>query len=151
MSTPPVSQEVAGALARYFFGGKGPPHSKLTGAFLQGGYGDDAPYDLNTGTPNKETRVQLAIGAAIRRPARAKALIDALPVSQRVASCFDATHSSFDAGNLRTLQRAFRGVGWSLSDDGILTLLSGLDLTSGGREALDEQMARIRRGTCLRL
>lgn len=147
MSSPPVSQEIAGALAAYFFGGAGPSHSKLTTAFLQGGYGDACPYNVSDGTPNKETRVQRTVMAAVRRPERARGLVEALLVQLRIAGCFDIERPNFNADALRTLRRAFARQGWSLSDDGELSPISGLDLTTGGRDALDEQLTRIRRAT----
>jgi hypothetical protein len=48
---------------------------------------------------------------------------------------------------VRTAQRAFRLTGWVLSDDGILTAIGAMDLSTGGREALDEQVERLRRAT----
>lgn len=147
MTSPPVSQEIAGALAAYFFGGAGPSHSKLTTAFLQGGYGDACPYDIADGTPNKEIRVQRTIMAAVRKPDRARQLIDALLVPLRVGGFFDAERDGYDLSAFRTLRKAFARQGWSLSDDGELSPISGLDLTTGGRDALDEQLARIRRAT----
>ncbi len=57
VTTPGVGR-VAGALGRYFHGGSGPSHSRLTTVFLNSGYGDADPYDAADGTPNKEVRVQ---------------------------------------------------------------------------------------------
>lgn len=147
MAQPPVSAEVGGALARYFHGGNGPSHAKLTTAFATGGYGDADPYDISTGTPNKETRVNVVIAAAVRRPDRAKALIEALLVPLRVDGYFDRDWVGFDAEKLRALQRALRRTGWNLTDDGTLVPLGAIDLTTGGREALDEQIDRLRRST----
>lgn len=147
MTIPPVSQEIAGALAAYFFGGSGPSHSKLSTAFLQGGYADACPYNVSDGTPNKETRVQRTLMAAVRRPERARQLVEAILVQLRVGGCFDAEREAYDGDAFRTLRRAFARQGWSLSDDGEVSPISGLDLSTGGRDALDEQLTRIRRTT----
>lgn len=48
---------------------------------------------------------------------------------------------------VRTAQRAFRRAGWALTDEGVLSPVGAIDLTTGGREALDEQIARLRRAT----
>lgn len=142
-----MSPEIAGALAAYFFGGDGPSHTKLTSAFLQSGYGEAAPYDSVTQSPNKETRVQRAVAAAIRRPDRARELIEAILVQLRLGGYFEKDTTHYDEARLRTLRRAFSRGGWDLADDGTLSPISGLDLTTGGREALDEQLGRIRRST----
>lgn len=143
----PVSEEVAGALAAYFHGGSGPSHSKLTSAFLQGGYSDIAPYDQTTTSPNKETRVQLTVLAAVRRPDRARSLVDAILVALRLGGQFDRDWQGFDETKFRRLSQAFARLGWALAADGVLAPLSGIDLTTGGRDALDEQLGRLRRST----
>jgi hypothetical protein len=86
MSQPPVSDEIAAALARFYHGGAGPSHSKLTTAFVGAGYGDVAPYDPgDVSSPNKETRVLRTVRAAMRRPDGARRLI------QRLARSGDRT------------------------------------------------------------
>lgn len=147
MSQPPVSAEVAAALGRFFHGGAGPSHTKLTTAFASGGHSDDDPYDLSQGTPNKETRVNTVIAAAVRRPVRARELVEALLVPLRVEGYFDRDGNCYNADNVRSLQRALARIGWSLNDDGMLSPLGDIDLTTGGRDALDEQIDRLRRST----
>lgn len=148
MTSPPVSQEIAGAVAAYCFGGNGPSHSKLTTAFLSGGYGDASPYvQGRMDNPNKETRIQRTVLAAIKRPDGARKLVDGLLVQLRLNGQFDTDWAGFDAMKFRTLSRAFARSGWSLSNDGLLSPISGIDLTTGGRDALDEQITRIRGGT----
>jgi hypothetical protein len=148
VTSPPVSQEIAGALAAYCFGGTGPSHSKLTSAFLAGGYGDVAPAPPHGAQgPNKEARVQRTVLAAIKRPNGARQLVDALLVQLRLNGQFDKEWQGYDASKFRTLERAFARSGWSLSADGFISPVSGLDLTTGGRDALDEQIARIRGAT----
>jgi len=43
-------------LAQFFHGGTGPSHVKITTALAgAGGYSDTNPYDVRTGSPNKES------------------------------------------------------------------------------------------------
>ncbi len=147
MAATPVSDEIAGALGRFFYGGAGPSHSTLTGIFMRAGYGDADPYTPSDGTPNKEARVQRVIRAAARRPERARDLVEGLLSALRVAGFFDVEHPAFDAQRMRATQAAFRRSGWSLGADGTLSVLGLIDLATGGREALDEQVERLRRST----
>jgi hypothetical protein len=146
MTQPPVSDEIAAALARFYFNGGGPSHSKLTTAFTSGGYLDAAPYDPYSSTQqvNKETRVIRAIKAATRRPSGARALIEGLLVDLRVGGFI--SHGDRQ-DYLKAAQRAFSRNGWLLSDDGYLSPTGLIDLSTGGRAALDEQIGRLRRGT----
>ena len=141
----PLTDEVVAAIAKFYHGGKGPSHSALTASFTHAGYGDADPYDASLGTPNKEQRVLTVGRAAIRRPDRARSLLEHLLVSIRVGGHLE------DGGRIApevpVLQSALRRAGWSLSDEGILTTLGVIDLTTGGRPALDEQIARLRRST----
>lgn len=143
----PVSDEIAGALGRYFHGGAGPSHSALSGVFLRAGYTYDDPYNPIEQQPNKQIRVQTVVRAAIRRPAGARKMVDGLLTELRVGGWFNASHPSYDADLFRTAQAAFRRAGWAMSDDGVLTALGQIDLETGGRDALDEQIERLRRGT----
>jgi hypothetical protein len=75
-------------------------------------------------------------------------LVDALLVQLRVHGSFDADRNGIYARDrVRTAQRAFRPTGWQLSDDGYLGAAGAIDLTTCGREALEEQVGRLRRAT----
>ncbi|SKR49163.1 Uncharacterised protein [Mycobacteroides abscessus subsp. massiliense] len=140
MSGPPVSEDIAATFARFYLAGNGSTHTKLTAAFVGAGFGDDAPYDEQTHTPNKEIRVRQAIRAAIRRPARARLLIDSLLRDLRVGGYFD--DGSIPSDILERAQAAFRKQGWSLFDSGDLAELA-INLDTGGRPALNEQLSRL--------
>jgi len=145
MPGPPVSDEIAGALGLFFHGGSGPSHSTLSGVFTRAGYGDVDNYRPDDiGAPNKEARVQIVVRAATRRPDRARELVDGLLAALRVGGVFDRPDDS-SRKSIVAAKSAFRRAGWSLADDG--TLLSGgsIDLDTGGRDALDEQLKRLRR------
>ena len=141
----PVNVEVGAALGRFFHGGAGPSHTALTSAFAQAGYSDADPYD---GTlPNKERRVQAVVAVAARRQTRARELVDAILTQLRVFGAFDAERVGYDRDAIRTAQRALRRIGWQLDDDGYLSPLGIADMATGGRDALDEQLNRLRRAT----
>ena len=147
MTTPPASDEIAGALGRFFHGGIGPSHATLTGVFLRAGYSDADPYVEADGVPNKEVRVQTVVRAAARRPTGARQLADGLFTALRIHGCFNKTKAAYNPDALSTAQSAFRRGGWSLSVDGLLSILGHIDLHTGGREALDEQIDRLRRAS----
>lgn len=147
MPGPPASDEIGGALGRFFFAGAGPSHTRLTGVFAAAGYGDADPYDPVTQQPNKEQRVQTVLRVASRRSARARELVDGLLSALRVHGSFDSDRDGFDRQTVLTAQRALRREGWALADDGVLTALGQIDLETGGRPALDEQLDRLRRST----
>ncbi len=147
MAQRPVSDEIAGALGLFFHGGVGPSHSALTGVFARSGYSEfDSYRPGDIGAPNKETRVQTVIRAAMRRPNRARELVDGLLAILRVAGEFQQQGPEART-RVRTAQSAFRRAGWTLSDDGTLTPAGAIDLETGGRQALDEQLERLRRST----
>lgn len=66
-----LSDEVAASLGKFFFGGAGPSHATVTRCFTACGLSDEDPYDVATGTPNKEHRVLLLCRTARRRLSRA--------------------------------------------------------------------------------
>lgn len=147
VTQPPVSDEIAGALGHFFFGGIGPSHTSLTGVFLRAGLRDADPYVPTEGTPSKEVRVQQVVHAAIRQPSSARKLIDGLLTQLRLKGSFGPDGPNYDPKTVSTAQTAFRRSGWGLSADGTLSPLGQIDLVTGGREALDEQLDRLRRST----
>ena len=134
-------------LGRFFTGGSGPRHSVLTGLFIRTGYGSDDPYDESLGTPNKETRVRTVLMAAARRPSRARDLVDGLLAEMRVEGCFTRDGFGYNRNDVVAAQQAFARADWDLTDDGRLQRAGVIDLSTGGRHALDEQLDRLRRAT----
>jgi hypothetical protein len=140
----PLTDDIAAALSRFFHAGSGPSHSQLTAAFTGAGYLGDDPYSPVTQTPNKETRVLSVCAAAIRRPDRAKKLVENILLQLRIKDCFSSSEHESDVLRLRN---ALRREGYSLSETGHLSALGDIDLATGGRDALEEQLDRIRRST----
>lgn len=141
-----LTDEVAAALAKFYHGGKGPSHSTLTASFIHAGYSDSDPYDPGLGAPNKEQRVLTVTRAAMRHPDNARKLLEHLLVSIRIGGHLRQPDGEL-APELLVLQNALRRAGWRLSDEGLLSTLGVIDLTTGGRPALDEQIDRLRRST----
>lgn len=148
MTENPISQDVGSAIGKFFFGGAGPSHSQLTRVFMAGGYGDDDPYvpaqNGRLASPNKQERVLRVFAVATRKPNGAKALIEAMLSELRTHGCFTEGSKDYNSQNTQTVRRAFARIGWTLSEEGMLSPLAGIDLSTGGRDALDEQLARMR-------
>lgn len=141
MSSRPINDEISAVLGQFFFGGSGPSHTVLTRAFTAAGLAQYDRYDATTGTPNKQQRV-MEVCQAAKHPDAAKKLADGLLNALRLNGSFK------DADNIALfadLRSAFRHAGWSLSDDGRLERVGSIDLETGGRAALDEQLERLRR------
>lgn len=144
MTSQLLSNEVAASLGKFFYGGAGPSHSTITRCFTACGLADEDPYDAATGTPNKEQRVLLFCQAARRRPGDvAYRALDQLLTALRVDGAFDSADPQ-TKGRVATLRRAFSAQGVVLDGEGRLQEHS-LDLGTGGRAALDEQLTRLRR------
>ena len=144
MSNNPINSETGAALAQFFFGGEGPSHGKITGAIGSAGLGsfDDYKYEPGKQGPNKHQRVIAICRIAEKRPDNAKRLADGLLNALRLDGVFKEEDST---GYVSTLRSAFVHAGWSLTDEGRLERLGAIDLETGGRAALDEQLARLQK------
>lgn len=137
-----LNDEVVGALGRFFFGGGGPSHAALTQAFTSAGVVRHDPYDSKTGLPNKQQRVLQVGRLAQRDAAAAKKMTENILNALRLDGAF---RDAAEAENVRSLREALQHVGWTLSDDGRLQHAGYVDLDTGGRAALDEQLERLGR------
>lgn len=142
MTTSILNNEIVSALAGFFYGGSGPTHTELTRVFVSTGYGDADPYDPQERLPNKQERVLTVGAAAIRRPVGAQQLIDGLLTCLRQKGCFDNPEFEEPARNLR---RGALRAGWKVDGEGYFSRIGTVDLDTGGRQALDEQLSRIQR------
>ena len=138
----PLNDEVTRALAQFFFAGAGPSHSSLTQAFVGAGLSSHDPYDATTQAPNKQQRVLAVCHAASKNAVRARDLTERILNALRIHGSFDSTENSQDAANLRS---ALEHTGWGLTKDGRLEHMGRIDLETGGRAALDEQLQRLQR------
>jgi len=97
--------------------------------------------------PNKEKRVQATVCAAIRAPKRARQLVNGLLSALRTHGVIVEGTPQFDKANTEVLRRALAHQGWSLAPNGHMAPIGAIDLETGGREALDDQIRRLRQNT----
>lgn len=140
----PLDNDVIGAVAKFFHGGAGPSHSEISRILTGSGYGDSYVYVPGAQGPNKEQRVLEGLTRAKRQPARAKELLNGLLSALRGAGLIGDDASGADVDRLK---RALASSGWYLTDDGHLRPFGDIDIDTGGRAALDEQLKRLRRST----
>lgn len=81
----------------------------------------------------------------MRRPDRARDLTEGFLTQLRLHGCFQ-TESTY-LSQVATLRSALRRSGYSISEDGTLLTIGAIDLQTGNRSALDEQIDRLRRST----
>lgn len=146
-SAAPLTDDVAGALAQFFYGGAGPSHTDITRVLTQSGYFDNYVRPSTGQGPNKQDRVLRAFREAHAAPARARQLVDGMLGLLRLKNLIGDPDDDQKSDDERQLRRALGAAGWHLDDTGHLHPFAGVDVDSGGREALDEMLARIRRST----
>lgn len=139
-----LSGDVISAIASFFHGGDGPSHTVVTRILVANGVGDEYTYQPGGVGPNKEQRVIRGLTQAQRHPKRARELVEAFLSAFRSAGLVASGPPSGDEERLR---RALGRVGWYLNDDGLLRPFGDIDVETGGRAALDEQVERLRRAT----
>lgn len=141
------SGDVQRHIARFFHGGAGPSHSALTTTFLGIGYGppDDTYRPGVMGGVNKQQRVTNAFIFSDRR-GNMRHLVENLLMDLRSDGTFNSAHSETKqlVGQLRS---ALLHSGWTLDEAGNLFPLGTIDLDTGGRQSLEDQLARLHRNT----
>ena len=143
MGQPPASRDIAAAFGKYFHNGDGPSHRRLTEVFSAAGLSDVAPGTAQQQEGStKAERVRRTVEAACRKPERARELVDALLSCLRTDGCL---YQNLEA--TEGLKRALGRQGWSLDSEGYLTPVGEIDLETGGRSALDDQIRRMRMNT----
>lgn len=140
-----INSEIVGALAAFLYGGDGPSHSALERVFVQSGYVGADPGQANA---NKQQRVLTTGREAIKRPTNSRQFMELMLDEIRQTGSF---RPSVGAGEVTREQRvdhlraALIHMGWGLSNDGRLESPNDVDLETGGREVLHEQLERLRR------
>lgn len=146
-SPAPLTDDVSGAIAQFFFGGAGPSHADISRVLTSSGYFDGYVRPSVGQGPNKQDRVLGAFREAQRAPARGRQLVDGMLSLLRRRNLIGNPDSPDRSEDERLLRRALGAAGWYLDDTGHLHAFAGVDVDSGGREALDEMLARLRRST----
>jgi len=112
---------------------------------MRAGFGDVAEYHYGDPlAPNKEARVQLVVRAAMKRSAHARTLVDGRLAELRLAGTFGDKDAEATR-RVNAAREAFRRAGWALAEDGMLSPIGKIDLDTGGRQAHEEQLDRLRR------
>lgn len=146
VSTHPVDAEIASSVAKFFHRGEGPSHSAISRVLIACGYGDDYEYSPDRYGPTKEARILSAFSTARRRLANGRKLLEGLLGELRVHGALVGDGGT-QSGDEQTLRRALTRHGWYLTADGMLRASAGIDLETFGREALEENVDRLRRST----
>lgn len=139
-----MTSDIATALTLLYAGGAGSTHTIIGRAITAAGYHADDPFDEQTRTPNKEQRLYIVLGVALRRPAGARKLVEGLLRDLRADGYFEQPDH---AAQVERLRRTMDREGWLLDESGYLSPAGAIDLATGGRAALDEQLSRLRRAT----
>ena len=140
----PISSDVGAAFARFFKGGSGPTHSVISRVLVSAGYDDGYTWTGQAGGPNKEERVLKGFETARRRQANARKFVEGLLSALRVDTCI----GSVDQGQSpeeQALRQALARDGWYLTQEAELRQAGLVDFETGGREAIEQQLGRIRR------
>lgn len=141
----PVNGEVVAALCAFVRGGTGPSHSSLTSAFLAAGLVDLTPYVSGSmQNLNKVERIQEAGRAVWRQPSGGRRLVEELLSVYRVSGIFADSNLDMEKSALRS---GLRQRGWSLDEEGRLEPLGEIHFEVGDRQALNDQLNRLRRST----
>lgn len=145
MARYPINNDISAAMAEFFYAGSGPSHTDLTRAFKVSGFSGSDPYDPVSGTPNKQQRVLAVFSAAQRRPISARKLVEQMLTLLRVGGDLNVDlNSKLEQDPTDVLRKALQHADWDLNADGQLVQQGDIDLLTGGREALDEQLERLR-------
>lgn len=145
-SNAPVSSDVAAAFAKFFYRGAGPSHKQIRRVLIAAGYDDGYEYSPGLGGPTKDARIYTGFNLAQRKQATARKFVEGLLSILRVEGLINKTNSE-QSDDERTLRQALGRDGWFISDNGDLSQFGGADLDTGGREALDQQLNRLRKAT----
>lgn len=141
----PVNGEVVAALCAFVKGGAGPSHSSLTSAFLAAGLANLTPYVPGSlQNLNKVERITEAGRAVWRHPTGGRRLVEELLSVYRVSGIFAEPNLDMDKSVLRS---ALQQQGWALDEEGRLEPLGEIHLEVGDRQALNDQLNRLRRNT----
>ncbi|WP_366180784.1 abortive infection family protein [Actinomyces timonensis] len=136
-------EDVARAVAAFFHGGEGPTHREVTDVLVGVRCDDGYRYDPSAvDSPNKEQRVLRGFCSAARQGSSCDLLERFLSLLRHhgliVSPDGELTR---DAARLRD---ALNRDNWTLSPQGELRAMGDIDLATGGREALDETLERLR-------
>ena len=137
------SGDVVLAVAEFVRGGGGPTHTEIRDALIGVGCDDGYQYDPKvTDGPNKSQRIRKGFQEAARRGA-SRDLLERFLSLLRHHDLIVSPDGELTRGAAR-LRDALHRDGWTLTPQGELRAMGDIDLATGGREALDETLERLR-------
>lgn len=149
MAGSPLTEEVGGALARFFAHSKGPSHLELDEVFRLAGVAGLDPKKGAVEPVGKEVRVRATLRAASRSVGvDGEVLVQDLLGRMRVRGSFDPVTEDQYGGDaaVRSAARAFDAAGWIMDSSGHIAPAVLPDVADPGiRPALDATVARLRR------
>lgn len=145
MPSAPVSDDIAAALAAFFHRGEGPSHSTVSRVLTAAGLNDNYEYKPDVVGVSKEQRVLRAFNRAAREGG-GRRLVEGLLSALRHSGLIGVAEPD-RTDDERRLRLALGRSGWLLTEDGQLNAFAGADLDTGGREALEENLRRLRSST----
>lgn len=133
---------VAAAFADIFAVESPPTHSDMDLAFRRAGVSSpQSPPGTGIQSISKARRVTNAFDHATE--GQIDGLIRALTASLTTKRVFE-TYDQVTQGLLTELRKSLARIGWELSPSGTLSPLGIIDVQAGGREALEQQIKRLR-------
>lgn len=141
----PASDDIAAALASFFHRGAGPSHAVVSRVQIAAGLNDGYQYEPGAFGKSKEQRVLQAFTRA-QRDGGGRKLVEGILAALRHDQLIGLPEDQRTANEQR-LRLALGRAGWMLDDDGYLRPFAGIDVDTGGREALNESLTRLRAST----
>lgn len=135
-----ISDDIAAAIAEFFYRGKGPSHRAISRCLTSAGLSDGYNYTPNEPGPNKQDRIFIAFQ---KRGGNKRRLLDCLLSALRHEGLI-ANPTGQQSTEEQQLRLALGRSGWLLTDEGNLQTFTGADFDTGGRKALEENLKRLR-------
>lgn len=134
---------VAATFADIFTAESPPTHSDMDVAFRRAGVSSpQSPPGTGIDSISKARRVTNAFDQADEE--KANGLIRALTMSLVSKRIFEKSHDEVAQNLLAELRKNLARVGWELGPSGSLSPLGVINVQAGGREALEQQIKRLR-------
>jgi hypothetical protein len=138
-----AGERITNAVSKFCFNGAGPSHRTISVVLVGAGLGDDFKYNPEGGGPTKQQRIESAFARSRRRPGSSKMLLEGLlGLFANDALLESAGNESED---FQSLKKALAARRFFVDDQLKIRRFGAVDLESGGRPALDQQLARMRR------
>lgn len=132
------------AVSQFFFRGIGPSHAAITRVLTRAGLGDDYMFTEGGGGPNKQQRITGAFSRARRRPGSARILLEGMLGILSVDGSLTDPEVG-DSSEFVTLKQALAASLHRIDDDLKIRRVGNVNLETGGRPALEQQLDRMRR------